>query len=107
MQGFQVTFFTVEGRRHGHQPTGHWLVEAAKSLGIRGVTMTVGIEGIGRNGRLHSARFFELADQPVEVTMTVDEAQCERLFALLERQQADVSYVKMPVEFGVVGAPKA
>jgi hypothetical protein len=36
--------------------------------------------------------------------MAVDEDQCESLMALLEREQANVFYVKTPVEFGVVGA---
>ena len=107
MQGFQITFFTVEGRRHGRQPMGHWLIETAKSLGIAGATMTVGVEGIGRNGRLHAAHFFELADQPVEVMVAVTETQCDQLFASLEREQANVFYVKTPVEFGVVGALKS
>jgi len=104
MIGFQVTFFTVEGRRHGHQSLAHWLLETAKAQGIRGATLSAGTEGIGSHGRLHSAHFFELADRPVEVTMALDAAQCERLFALLEREQVDLFYVKTPAEFGVVGA---
>ncbi|MFT3666525.1 DUF190 domain-containing protein [Piscinibacter sp.] len=104
MKGYQVTFFTIEGRRHGPQAMGHWLIETARSLGIRGATLTAGVEGLGRNGRLHSAHFFELVDQPIEVTMVVDEAQCERLFAALDDAQADLFYVRTPVEFGVAGA---
>ena len=104
MNGYQVTFFTVEGRRHGREPIGHWLMETARSIGIKGATLTVGVEGIGRHGRLHSAHFFELADQPIEVTMVVDEAQCAQLFATLERERANVFYVKTAVEYGVVGA---
>lgn len=107
MQGFQITFFTVENRRHGRHPMGHWLMETAKSLGITGATMTVGVEGIGRNGRLHSAHFFELADQPVEVTLVAGAEMCDQLFALLEREQANLFYVKTPVEFGLVGAPRS
>ena len=106
MNGFQLTFFTVEGRRHGQVPMGRWLTDTARALGISGATLTAGVEGIGRNGRLHSAHFFELTDQPVEVTMVVDAAQCDQLFATLEREQANVFYVKMPVEYGVAGAPK-
>ena len=107
MNGFQLTFFTVEGRRHGQVPMGRWLTDTARALGVTGATLTTGVEGIGRNGRLHSAHFFELTDQPVEVTMVVDAAQCERLFATLEREQANVFYAKTPVEFGVIGAPQA
>ena len=105
MKGFQVSFFTVEGRRHGHKPMAHWLIDLAKSLHIAGATMLVGVEGIGRHGRLHSAHFFELADQPVEVTMAASEEQCNLLFEALERERADLFYVKTPVEYGVVGKP--
>lgn len=105
MKGFQLTFFTVEGRHHGRQSIGHWLMETTKSLGIKGATLTVGVEGVGRHGRLHSAHFIELSDQPIEVTVAVDEAQCESLMAILEREHANLFYVKTPVEFGVVGAP--
>jgi PII-like signaling protein len=104
MKGYQVTFCTGEGRHHARRPMGHWLMESIKSLGITGATMTVGVEGIGRDGRLHSAHFFELADQPIEVMVAVTEEQCEQLFDTLEREQANVFYVKTPVEFGVVGA---
>jgi PII-like signaling protein len=107
MKGYQVTFCTAEGRRHGHQPMAHWLMDTIRSLGITGATLTAGIEGVGRDGRLHSAHFFELADQPVEVMVAVTQAQCDQLFATLEREGADVFYVKTPVEFGVVGQPKA
>ena len=45
------------------------------------------------------------ADQPVEVTMAVSPAQCTALFERLEAEQANLFYVKTPVEFGVVGKP--
>lgn len=107
MKGYQVTFCTGEGRHHGRRPMGHWLMESINSLGITGAAMTAGVEGIGRDGRLHSGHFFELADQPIEVMAAVTEEQCERLLATLEREQANVFYVKTPVEFGVVGAPRS
>ena len=105
MHGFQVTFFMEENRRHGHKPMHRWLREVAKSLDIKGMTTTVGVEGIGRDGRLHSAHFIELSDQPVEVTMAITEAQCAALFELLEKNQVNIFYVKTAVEFGVAGGP--
>jgi len=107
MTGFQVTFFTGADRKHHHKPMGHWLIEATKSLGIKGVTMNAGVEGIGRDGRLHSAHFIELADQPIEVTVAVTEQQWADLFTFLDREQVNVFFIKTPVEFGVVGGPKA
>jgi hypothetical protein len=47
---------------------------------------------------LHSARFFELADQPVEVVMAVTEAECD---AILERLR--IFYSRTPIEFGTIG----
>lgn len=107
MQGFQVTFFTEEGRRHAGQPMSQWLMDTLKSLGIRGATLSAGVEGIGRDGRMHSAHFFELADQPVAVTVALTEAQIAQLFPVLEREQANLFYIKAPVEFGVIGPPRA
>uniref|UniRef100_UPI00374CE262 DUF190 domain-containing protein n=1 Tax=Rhodoferax sp. TaxID=50421 RepID=UPI00374CE262 len=77
--------------------------EVAGSLGITGITTSVGVEGIGRDGRLHSAHFIELSDQPVEVTMALTPQQCDALFAQLEAEKANVFYTKSPVEFGVLG----
>lgn len=105
MQGFQITFFTGEGRHHGHQTMGAWLLETVRQLGIRGATLGAGVEGIGRDGRLHSAHFFELADQPVTLTLVVTEAQWALLAQALTQAQADLFYVKVPAEFGVLGGP--
>lgn len=107
MQGFQLTFFTEEGRRHAHQPVHLWLMDLARALGITGITTRVDALGRGRDGRLHAAHFIELADQPVEVTMALSPAQCAALFERLEAEQANLFYVKTPVEFGVVGPTPA
>ena len=105
MKGYQVTFFTEQSRRHGHQPIHEWLMEAGKSLGIEGVTTVMGAEGIGRGGKLHSAHFFELADQPIEVTMAVTEVQSEALLERLAQEHAALFYVRTQVDFGRVGPP--
>lgn len=103
MKGFQITFFTEQNRRHGHKQMSDWLLELAKSLNIRGATVRGDSEGIGRDGRFHSAHFFELADQPVEVTFAVTEEQATALFSRLEEEKAKLFYVKAPVEYGTVG----
>ena len=82
-------------------------MELCRTLGITGVTTIAGIEGVGRGGKVHSAHFFELADQPLEITMALTEAQCTALFAQLQQENADIFYVRTAVEFGVVGAPAA
>jgi uncharacterized protein len=79
--------------------------ELARSLGITGITTAVGVQGIGRDVRLHSAQFVELSDQPVELAMTLGPQQCDMMFARLEAEKANVFYMKTPVESGVLGHP--
>ena len=69
MRGWQLTFYTQQGRSHGTRSIAEWLVAEAKALGISGATMSAAQGGYGRDGRLHWANFFELAEQPLEVTM--------------------------------------
>ncbi|WP_019140159.1 DUF190 domain-containing protein [Noviherbaspirillum massiliense] len=103
MKGYQLEFFTQENKRHGGRHLGEWLLELARSQGIRGATLFMGTKGYGHGGRIHSAHFFEIADQPVEVTMIVGEEEADRLFDLLRQEQVRVFYVKSPVEFGTLG----
>lgn len=108
MNGFQLTFFTLQDRTHEGQPVHRWLMEAARSLNIRGVTIIAAQEGLGTGRRVHSARFFELADQPIEVSMVVSEAECDAMMALLH-SQTDIRlfYTKVPLEFGRIGSEAA
>jgi len=103
MNGYQLTFFTEQNRRHAHQPVGEWLLQLAREHGAVGGTMVAGAEGFDHAGHLHSAHFFELADQPLAVTVSVDEAACRSLMEALAREDIELTYVKVPVEFGRVG----
>ena len=103
MNGYQITFFTQQDRRHQGRLLADWLVQLAQEMGLRGATLLAAGEGFGRHGRLHSAHFFELADQPVEVLMAVTEEESARLFARLEQEGVQLFYVKTAVEFGVLG----
>lgn len=105
MQGYQITFFTQQDHRHKGKPLADWLVHLAQELGLRGATLIAGGEGFGQHGRLHSARFFELADRPQEVVMAATADETERLFERLKTEGVHLFYVKTPVEFGVVGEP--
>ena len=105
MNGYQITFFTQQNRRHHHKQLAEWLMFTARDLGIRGVTILAASEGYGAHRRIHSAHFFELADQPQEVVMAVTEEEAERLFDYLIKEDVHVFYVKTPVEFGVIGTP--
>lgn len=101
--GYQITFFTQQNRRHQGKPLVDWLVHCAHELGIAGATVVPASEGFGHHGRIHSARFFELADQPLEVQMVVTSAEAEHLFERLKAEGVHLFYVRTPVEFGVLG----
>jgi len=103
-QGYQLSFFTQQDRRHRGQPLAHWLVEEARTLGVAGATLLAASEGFGRERRIHAAHFVELGDQPLEVVMAVTSAQAERLFARLRDEGLSLFYTKTPVEFGTTGA---
>ena len=104
MNGYQISFLTVQGHRHGGKPLADWLVNVAMEMGLRGATIIAGTEGYGKHRRIHSAHFFELTDQPVEVVMAVTQEESDRLFERLRTANVRVFYVKCPVEFGELGA---
>ncbi len=103
MQGFQLQFFMEQNTRHRHQLLYEWLLETARSHGIRGATVFMGAMGFGQHRRIHAAHFLELADQPVEVAMVVTPEESDRLFALLRAEQVRIFYVMLPAEFGMLG----
>lgn len=103
MNGFQVTFFTNQDKRHHGKPLGDWLVHLAQEMGLHGATLVGAGEGFGHHKRLHSAHFIELADQPLEVIMVLTQEEAERLFARLAQEKLHIFYVKSPVEFGTAG----
>ena len=103
MNGYQVTFFTQQDRRHAGQPLAEWLLRLAQELGLHGATIVPASEGIGHHHRVHAARFFELTDQPVLVMMALTVAETSLLFERLHAEKVEVFYVKAPVEFGLTG----
>lgn len=103
MKGYQVTFFTQQDKRHAGTPMAEWLMFAARRMGLHGATIVAASEGFGHRGRIHSAHFFELADQPQEVTLACTAEELERLFDHLRKEGVHVFYVKSEVQFGVVG----
>jgi PII-like signaling protein len=103
VNGFLVIFFTQQNRRHHGKMLGEWVVDLAKELGLRGATLTTGIEGFGHTGQLHSSHLFELADQPMEIRLAITEEESVRLFRRLEAEDISLFYIKAPIEFGTVG----
>jgi hypothetical protein len=91
MNGYQITFFSHQDRRFKGKQIGDWLLQLVKELSF------------ARGGRMHSAHFFELADQPIEVLVAVTTEEATRLFERLKAEGVHLFYVKTPVEFGVLG----
>lgn len=106
MNGYQLSFLTVQGHSHQGKPVAEWLVNVAMEMGLRGATLIAGTEGFGKHRRIHSAHFFELTDQPIEVVMAVTREEADRLFDRLRSEKIHVFYVKTPVEFGMLGEPQ-
>ena len=103
MDGYQISFFTVQGHRHKGEPIGDWLVQLAKEMGLTGATLIPGGEGFGHHRRVHSVHFIELTDQPLEVVMVITTAEADRLFERLKNEGVHLFYAKTPTEFGVIG----
>ncbi len=103
MNGFQLTFFTQQDRKHGSLSLAHWLLEEARKIGISGSTLFTGVEGFGHDRKIRSSHFFELTDQPIEVTMAVSGADADGLFARLKEEGVNIFYIKAPIEFGMTG----
>jgi PII-like signaling protein len=103
MQGYLVTFFTQQGRRHKGKPLSTWLLSLAKELGLPGATRMAAVEGFGHGGQIHSAHFMDLADQPEQVMVVVSESQASLLLQRVEAEGEKIFYLKAPVEYGTIG----
>ena len=101
--GFILKTHSSEEGGHGTRSIAEWLVAEAKALGISGATMSTAQGGYGRDGRLHWANFFELSEQPLEVTMALSDEAAERLLARIAAEGLRIFYTKVPVEFGITG----
>ncbi|NCB55936.1 MAG: DUF190 domain-containing protein [Gammaproteobacteria bacterium] len=103
MQGFKLTFFTQQDRSVHEQSLALWLIQQAKEMGIRGATLSAASEGFGHDRKLHSAHFFELTEQPLQVTMAVTAEEAEQMFALLKKEGVNIFYTQAAIEFGMSG----
>lgn len=100
MDGYRLVFSTIRGRKHNNMQIHEWLIEKAKEIGIEGATVIEALEGYGRNKSLHSATFFELVDEPIEIIFLADEERCKKLFEMIKEENLSVFYSKSKAEFG-------
>jgi PII-like signaling protein len=107
MKGYQISFITEQNQRIEGKPASEWLIQLAKEFGCTGTTTFAGVESFGSDGRRHSAKFFELVDQPIEIMMAVTEQQATALLEKIKTTETRLFYIKTPVEFGELGAQAA
>jgi PII-like signaling protein len=107
MKGYQISFIAEMSQRIEGKPATEWLIHLAKELGCTGATTFAGVESFGSDGRRHSAHFFELVDQPIEIMIAVTEEQAAALFEKIKVTEARLFYIKVPAEYGELGAKAA
>jgi len=103
MNGYQVTFYTEQNRRHGHQSVCEWLLSQVRELGIGGATVISAAEGIGHAGAHHAAHFLTLREQPIQIIMAVTEAEADQLLNRVAAEKVHLFYTKFAIEFGLLG----
>ncbi|QBQ17259.1 DUF190 domain-containing protein [Acinetobacter haemolyticus] len=103
MNGFLISFYTAQSRQYEGQSIVDWLLAIAKQMDLRGATVMNASQGLDHRGQFHSAGFFELADQPVQIQFAVTEQQATALLDYLKTQDISLFYVKSPIEFGFIG----
>ena len=103
-KGFSLRFYMLEKAKHKGVLLHEWLLEQAKRQGIHGGSAFRAIAGFGRHGVLHEQKFFELqGDLTVVVEFLVDEAEAEKLLAIVKGDGAHLFWARFPAEFGVFG----
>lgn len=100
--GSQLTLHASRGLRKGRQSAVDWILETARAAGAHGATVIEGCEGFDAHGRLHAARFFELADEPAIVVIVADDPAIDALLAALGRGGIALFYTRTRLEFGYV-----
>ncbi|WP_110673947.1 DUF190 domain-containing protein [Salinicola sp. RZ23] len=98
--GYEVTFIVPESRRHEGKRVVDLVTDTAEAHGITRMTWRRDVEGVGEDGRMHAAHFFELADQPVELIYALGEEAAERFIDAIEATGAPVFCLCRPVHFG-------
>jgi PII-like signaling protein len=73
MQGLCLTIYIQEFRKHKGILLYEWLLEKAKSIGIKGGTAFRGMRGFGRKGILYEEHFYQLASNlPIKLMFILE-----------------------------------
>lgn len=105
MKGSQLTVYAAnQSHRKNHMTVVEWILDESKQLDIQGATVMEASQGIDSHGRYHAARFFELVDQPVAVTVAADDEKVDALLARLREGGVRLFYTRCPIEYGAIGS---
>ena len=97
-----LSFYISEKQHHSDMPLYEWLLEEARTMGVRGGSAFRAIAGFGRHGRMHEDTFFELAGElAVKVEFVLDDVLADRLIEKIRRLNMDVCYLKQTAEDGI------
>jgi len=102
--GYEVIFITPQNRRYKGKWVTEWIVKLAHEAGVDRMTKRMDSEGQGVEGHKHSAHFFELADQPVEIMFVVDENTAEKLIEAVRATGMPVFLIRKKVEYVDLGS---
>ncbi len=80
-EGKLLRVFIGEGDRWGGRPLYEAIVLKARTEGLAGATVTLGLEGFGAHSRLHTAKVLRLSEDLPIIVEIVDKA--ERIEQLL------------------------
>ncbi|CAB3793657.1 hypothetical protein LMG28688_03784 [Paraburkholderia caffeinitolerans] len=104
MKGSQLTLYAAnQSHRVKHMTVVDWLLDEARQAGIIGATVVEIAEGVDARGKYHAARFFELVDQPVAVTLIAADEQIDAMLARVREGGIRLFYTRAPIEFDTVG----
>jgi PII-like signaling protein len=105
MQGSLLRFYVHEKDRIDGRPAWEWLLQEANQLNLAGGSALRAMAGFGRHHVLRANHFFELAGtQAIEVEFIASDADARALLDTVRAKQADMFFVRMPVEFGRLDA---
>lgn len=104
MKGSQLTVYAANQSHHvKHMTVVDWLLEEAKQVGIVGATVVEVSEGVDARGKYHAARFFELTDQPVVVTLIAEDSRIDTMLDRLRDGGLRLFYTRAPIEYDTLG----
>ena len=81
----RVTIFIGESDRWHHQALHTAIVEMLRKEGLAGATVVKGVEGFGKNSRIHTASILRLSeDLPVILTFVDKSERVEAVMPLID-----------------------